>query len=208
MDIFSFSRVTAAYYTPEQAEILESITIGIAGTGGIGSNCALLLVRSGFYRFTLIDFDTVTTSNLNRQAFTSAHIDRLKVKCLHELCTAINPAVEITPYAARIDSANVLQLFDNCDVIIEAFDDAESKALLFSSYLDSGKLLVGVSGIAGIGGTDRISIRKIRKNCYIVGDEVSGVTETVKPFAPRVMVAAAKMADLVLSKVLEGLSTG
>ena len=124
------------------------------------------------------------------------------MECLRELCHAINPDAEITAHAVRIGHDNVMQVFDNCDVIIEAFDDAASKALLFSSHLTSGKLLVGVSGIAGIGTTDRITIRKIRKNCYIVGDEITGVSEAQKPFAPRVTVAAAKMAAIVLSKVL------
>ncbi|MBN1759826.1 MAG: sulfur carrier protein ThiS adenylyltransferase ThiF [Chitinispirillaceae bacterium] len=208
MEDFSFSKVTAAYFTPAQAEALEKVTIGIAGAGGIGSNCALMLVRSGFSRFTLVDFDTVFPSNLNRQAYNRNHIGKKKVECLHQLCIAINSYAEITAYAARIDSGNIMQLFDNCDVIIEAFDDAGSKALLFTSYLNSGKLLVGVSGIAGIGNTDRIGIREIRENCFIVGDEVTGVSETVKPYAPRVMVAAAKMADIVLEKVLCGFSTG
>ena len=120
--------------------------------------------------------------------------------------TAVNPDAVITRHAIRIDATNIETLFSTCEVIIEAFDDAASKALLFSKYMNSEKLLVGVSGIAGIGQSERITVRKIRKNCFIVGDESSAVSDLKKPYAPRVMVAAAKMADLILSRVLAGTS--
>ena len=194
----------APFYTPEQLKRISGTTIGIAGAGGIGSNVALMLIRSGFSRLTLVDFDTVAASNLNRQAYGVSHIGKSKVLCLQELCCAINPDALLNPINERIDQNNVEILFGECDIIIEAFDDAASKALLFSSYIASGKLLIGVSGIAGIGTTDRITIRKIRARCYIVGDETSAVSDTRLPYAPRVMVAAAKMADLVLSEVLDG----
>jgi sulfur carrier protein ThiS adenylyltransferase len=203
---FSFSEVTSFYHSPGQTEKLQRTAIGIAGAGGIGSNCALMLVRSGFDRLVIADFDRVTASNLNRQAFHACHIGKLKVDCLSALCTAVNPDAAITRHAIRIDATNIETLFSTCEVIIEAFDDAASKALLFSKYMNSEKLLVGVSGIAGIGHSERIAVREIRKNCFIVGDESSAVSELQMPHAPRVMVAAAKMADLVLSRVLAGTS--
>ncbi len=205
---FSFSTVLEPFYTPEQLERIAGTTIGIAGAGGIGSNVALMLIRSGFSRLVLVDFDTVAASNLNRQAYGVHHIGKSKVLCLQELCRAINPEALLNPINERIDQTNVGSVFGACDVIIEAFDDAASKALLFSCFLPSKKIVVGASGIAGIGRTDRIVIREIRKNCFIVGDEQSAVSDTEKPFAPRVMVAAAKMADIVLEKVLGSFASG
>ncbi|MBN1576107.1 MAG: sulfur carrier protein ThiS adenylyltransferase ThiF [Chitinispirillaceae bacterium] len=199
---FSFSEVTASYFNKEQRESLQRITVGIAGAGGIGSNCAIMLVRSGFSGLVIADFDRVTASNLNRQAYSIDHIGRVKVECLREVCAAINPAAAIAAYPVRIDPATIHDIFDGCDAVIEAFDDPAGKALLFGEYLHSGKLLVGVSGIAGIGESDRIVVRKIGERCYIVGDAVSAVSETLRPHAPRVMVAAAKMADIVLSWAL------
>jgi sulfur carrier protein ThiS adenylyltransferase len=199
---FSFSEVSANYFTPHEVITFQKTTIGIAGAGGIGSNCATMLVRSGFSRFIIADFDRVTASNLNRQAYCADHIGREKVACLREICAAINPAVSIAEYPIRIDSASIHGIFDECDAVIEAFDDPVSKALLFSEYLHSGKLVVGVSGIAGIGTSDRIAVRTLRKNCFIVGDEVSAVSATLKPHAPGVMAAAARMADIVLSWAL------
>ena len=199
---FTFLDVLKNYYSSTEINILHHKKIGIAGAGGIGSNCAITLVRCGFSHFSIADFDRVTISNLNRQIYLAEHNNRLKVKCLQELCSAINPAVRIDTFPVRVDSTSVRDIFNSCDIIIEAFDDPESKTLLFNEYLHSGKLLVGVSGISGIGNSDRIAIRKIHENCFIVGDETTGVSESQKPYAPIVTIAAAKMADLVLSKVL------
>jgi sulfur carrier protein ThiS adenylyltransferase len=199
---FDFLKMMSAYYNSRQIELLQNMKIGIAGAGGIGSNCALLLTRSGVQHFTIADFDRVCASNLNRQAFSAAHIGRMKVECLKEVCIAINPDVSIVTCPVRIDRSLIHSLFDGCDIIIEAFDCAASKALLFEEYIHSGKLLVGASGIAGIGNTAAIVVRKLHKNCFIVGDETSAVSEILKPYAPRVMVAAAKMADIVLDWII------
>ena len=190
------------FYTPKQCEILRSTVIGIAGAGGIGSNCATILVRSGFTRFVIADFDCVTATNLNRQTFNAKHIGRLKVECLAEICSEINPQVQITTVSIRIDQVCVHRIFDQCDIIIEAFDDAAAKALLFSEYLHTSKLLIGVNGIAGIGNSDAIKTTAIRESCFMVGDNSSEACETLKPYAPRVITAAAKMADIALFKTL------
>ncbi|MCX7726313.1 MAG: sulfur carrier protein ThiS adenylyltransferase ThiF [Chitinispirillaceae bacterium] len=198
---FYFSDVTSFYFTSSELNKIRQHTIGIAGVGGIGSNCAVLLVRSGFSKFIIADFDKVSLSNLNRQIYLPQHINRLKVECLVEICKSINPEIEVSAFPIKIDSSNI-NIFDKCDIVIEAFDNASSKAMFFSQLINSGKLLIGVSGIAGIGKSEEIKIRKIRENCYIVGDENSEVSEKLKPYAPRVTIAAAKIADLILSYVL------
>lgn len=196
-----FSQINSLYFSQEEIEKLRECTIGIAGAGGIGSNCAVLLVRSGFSKLIVADFDEVAISNLNRQVYLPQHIGRLKVDCLKEICTSINSEVEVTKLPIKIDRSNI-DVFDKCDIVIEAFDDVSSKVMLFSELINTSKFLVGVSGIAGIGNSDEIKIRKIKERCYIVGDENSGVSEKLKPYAPRVMVAVAKIVDLILSYVL------
>ena len=57
------------YLAPEERAALESVRVGIAGAGGLGSNCAMHLVRSGVKHITIADFDVVNESNLNRQFF-------------------------------------------------------------------------------------------------------------------------------------------
>lgn len=203
---FCFLDVCRFYFTDEEINRIRNCTIGIAGAGGIGSNCAVLLVRSGFCRFVITDFDKVSFFNLNRQVYLPQHINRLKVKCLEEICRSINPDVQIESLPIKIDKDSI-SVFDKCDIIVEAFDDASSKAMLFSKFINSDKFLIGVSGIAGIGNSDDIRVRKIRENCYIIGDEISEVSEKSKAYAPRVTLAAAKIADIILSYVIKPFET-
>jgi sulfur carrier protein ThiS adenylyltransferase len=192
------------FYTPDQFNRIESVKIGIAGAGGIGSNCAMMLVRSGFTKFTIVDFDRVESSNLNRQMYTPAHIGRMKVECLREILLTINPDLSTDIAGERVTRENAGSIFSDCNIIIEAFDGASSKADLFSVFLRSGKLLVGASGIGGIGNCATISVFRASSNVYVVGDRESEVNEKVRPYAPRVMVASAMMADLVLGAVMNG----
>jgi sulfur carrier protein ThiS adenylyltransferase len=200
----TFKDALSPIYTTDQLHRILSVKIGIAGAGGIGSNCAMMLVRSGFSNFTIVDFDRVEPSNLNRQMYTPVHIGRMKVECLREILLTINPEVSIKIVAERVTRENAGSFFGDCDIIIEAFDGASSKADLFSVFLHSGKLLVGASGIGGIGNCAAIGIFRVSSNVYVIGDRESEVNERVRPYAPRVMVASAMMADLVLGAVVNG----
>lgn len=205
-ETFDFSQVVQSYYTPDQLSKIRSAKIGIAGAGGLGSNCALALVRSGFEKFVIADFDVVTLSNLNRQQYFSEDIGKSKVNCLETLLSKINPAAKCEVNNTRITNDNAENIFAECQCVVEAFDNAESKAMLAEEYISTGKLLVSVSGLGGYGSTDRIITKKIRENFYLIGDGVSEIGSNVKPFAPCVMIAAAKQADVVLEWVLNSFS--
>jgi sulfur carrier protein ThiS adenylyltransferase len=201
-----FETAIASFFSSEQLKRIQSVKIGVAGAGGIGSNCAAMLVRSGFKKFTIVDFDQVEPSNLNRQVYLPSHIGKLKVECLKELLLAINSEVSISTCHDKINDVNAFGILGDCDIIVEAFDNACSKAELFSVFLRSEKLLVGVSGIGGIGNCNRIDLLKVSSNVFIIGDRVSevGGGGLLRPYAPRVMVAAAMMADIVLDQVVNG----
>lgn len=204
MTDFNFYSVGKNYYTDEQYAKIRGTRIGIAGAGGLGSNCAINLVRCGFEDFVIVDFDLVELSNLNRQAYTVCHIGRPKVECLGELMRAINPGCTVRLVQKRADEGTIAALFENCRVIVEAFDKAECKAMLSQAFMGISKLVVSVSGIGGFGNSDRIVTKKIRDNYFLIGDETSGVGDGVKPYAPCVNIAAAKQADVVLSWVIRG----
>lgn len=204
--MFQFSNVNSCYYTDEQMQKLKNTKIGIAGAGGLGSNCALALIRCGFDNFIIADFDIVSLSNLNRQQYLLSDIDKPKVECLRRNLRAINPEVTCEIYRERVTTSNVHEIFDSCNCIIEAFDNAESKAMIVSEFLaDEHKLIVSASGLGGHGKSDRIVTKKIRNNFYLVGDSISEVGIDCKPYAPCVMIAAAKEADVVLDWVLSKL---
>ena len=69
--------------------IMRSSRIGIAGLGGLGSNIAAALARSGVGHLILADFDTVELSNINRQLYTLNHIGQKKAEALPMILTAI-----------------------------------------------------------------------------------------------------------------------
>jgi len=200
---FAFSQVSSNYYSQAQYEKIKSVRIGIAGAGGLGSNCTLALVRCGFEKFVIADFDTVTLSNLNRQQYIADDIDQPKVSCLLRTMKTINPSIDCKIYQERVTCSNVHQMFTDCKCVVEAFDNAESKAMFVGEMVCENKLIVSASGLGGYGSSDRIVTRKVHDNFYLIGDGVSEVDNTIKPYAPCVIIAAAKQADVVLQWVLE-----
>lgn len=192
-----------SYLGREKLEKLGKVKVGIAGAGGLGSNCALHLVRSGFKNLKIVDFDVVEPSNLNRQFFFLDQLGRPKVLALKENLARINPDVMIEAIQQKVDRNNVKQLFDDCDAVVEAFDKVECKTMMAEAFASSGKFFVCASGLAGWGNSDEIRIRKVHDRFYIVGDFVTGVKEGIPPISPRVNIAAAKQADLILSFFLD-----
>ena len=192
----------AAYLGREQLAFLQRVKIGIGGAGGLGSNCAMHLVRSGFKRFVLVDFDRVDFSNLNRQAFTEAQVGDFKVHALAENLRGVNPDIELDLHVEEVDGARMAGLFADCDAVVEAFDSAGAKKLLVETLLPTGKLVVSASGIGGCGNTDALVTRRVRENFYLIGDGKTECSGTTPPLSPRVGVAAAKQADAVLGYFL------
>ena len=182
---------------------IQKALVGIAGAGGLGSNCALFLVRCGFRKFRIVDSDVVEMSNLNRQFYFSTQVGQKKVDALRENLLRINPDLEIETFDERIENGNVSTLFSECDVVVEALDGAADKKMVVEAYMNSGKLVVAASGIAGCGGSDAITIRRIRDNFFLVGDLSSEAAPELPPMAPRVNVAAAKQADVILDFFLK-----
>lgn len=203
-----FQGMLPHYFTSGELLAIQSVSIGIAGLGGLGSNAALYLARCGFEHFVAVDFDRIEATNLNRQIYFPEHIGSLKTESLAGMLSRLNPAIVIETHPVRIDRRNVRELFRECDIVIEAFDDPACKALMVETFMNSGKLLVGASGLAGHGESDRIVTRKVHDRFYLIGDSVSGVGGALKPYAPCVAIAAAKQADVVLHWVLQNRTDG
>ena len=180
---------------------LGSTTIGIAGAGGLGSNCAINLVRSGFKKLKIVDFDKVEISNLNRQFYFLDQVGKPKVEALKANLLKINPDLEIKTVNEKIEKNNVIKLFENCDIVVEGFDEAENKKMLVEKLLPTGKLIVAASGLCGYGRCDNIKVHRLKENLIIIGD-LKTSTDCMAPISPRVNIAAAKQADVVLEYVL------
>ncbi|MFZ5652495.1 MAG: sulfur carrier protein ThiS adenylyltransferase ThiF [Bacillota bacterium] len=197
-----FEKALVKFLGKEKLERIQGVKVGIAGAGGLGSNCAQFLVRSGFKRLCIVDFDTVEESNLNRQFYFSGQIGRKKVDALKENLFSINPGLEIEILELKIEEDNIGDLFNDCRAVVEALDSAVCKRMLVEHFMGTGKLLVAASGLAGWGKSDDIRIHRIRENFFLVGDLVSGVGPDRPPMAPMVVTAAAKQADIVLGYFL------
>ena len=114
---------------------LDGATVGIAGLGGLGSNLAVFLARLGIGHMILVDFDVVDITNLNRQHYTMKDLGVPKTLALVEQLEAINPYLNYETYTERVIPANVKRLFSECDVIVEAFDKPDQKAMLIENVL-------------------------------------------------------------------------
>lgn len=190
------------YFSEEQIARIAAVRVGIAGAGGLGSNCAQMLVRSGFEQLVIADFDTVEPANLNRQFFFPDQLGMPKVEALRDNLLRLNPALKLEIFNGRIDAANAREIFSGCEVIVEAFDRAECKKMLAEIFYDSGLLYISASGLGGWGNTDSLTVRRIHDRFYLVGDSVTEADGKAPPCAPRVHIAAAKQADLVLAYAL------
>ena len=188
----------------EIKNILQHKTVGIAGAGGLGSNCAVALARVGTGTLIIADFDVVSESNLNRQYFFYDQIGKPKADSLKANIQRINPAVTVIAHKICLTKENIPVLFRDCDIIVEAFDQADQKEMLIETVLTvfpEKPLIIGL-GMAGWGKNDAINCRKV-DNMFICGDEVSEIAPDLPPIAPRVGMVANMQANIVLEILLK-----
>ncbi len=187
----------------EIKEKLKDKIVGIAGAGGLGSNCAASLVRCGVGTIIIADFDTINETNLNRQYFFFEQIGEKKVEAIKVNLLKINPYVNVITIDKKLEADDITEVFSKCDVIVEAFDNAEMKKMIIETVLNkmSDKPLIVGSGLAGYGNTSEIKLQKY-ENLYIYGDGTNDVSEENPPLAPKVNIVANMQADVVLSILL------
>ena len=182
---------------------LRSSTVGIAGLGGLGSNAAISFVRSGIGKLVLVDFDKVEEKNLDRQYYFLDQIGKSKVEALKENIKKINPEVKLETYNLKLEKGSMEKPFLDVDVVIEALDDARTKADFIEEIML--KLpdtpVVGASGVAGYGHSDRIVTKRCGK-LYMVYDERARSSEEDVLMAPRVALMANWEANLAIEILL------
>jgi sulfur carrier protein ThiS adenylyltransferase len=182
---------------------LKKYCVGVAGCGGLGSNCIVALARVGIGRLVIADYDVVNLSNLNRQYYFTDQIGRKKTWALAETLHRINPDVAVTIHDIRLTQDDIVRVFGQCDVIVEAFDDKEMKKMIIETILAElpGKPLVIASGLAGWGNNNALRTRRM-DNIYVCGDETSETCDDLPPLAPRVSIVANMQANQVLEILL------
>lgn len=191
----------ARHLEHEHLERMAAARVGIAGAGGLGSNCATMLVRSGLRRLVVADRDVIEASNLNRQQYQPFHLGMSKVEALAESLRIIEPCLAITARRVELTAINVPDVFAGCDILVEALDDPEAKRMFVEAALEMGVFVVSASGMGGWGGP-AMQVRRMGDRMVLVGDFSSEVGHDLPPLAPRVTMAAAMQADAVLARIL------
>ncbi len=157
---------------------LSRSVVAVAGCGGIGSNAAVSLVRAGIGELIIADMDIIEASNLNRQYFFADEIGLKKVFTLKSRLNSINQDCRITAYNVEIVREDVKKLFGAADILIEAFDNAESKQWLIEEWasLYPDRPVVSGNGLSGYGNFESIKIRR-SGNIYFCGDGTSELAD-------------------------------
>lgn len=194
-------------FSPEVYEKMQAASAAIAGLGGLGSNIAVMLARTGIGKLKLIDFDRVDLSNLNRQVYDIRHLGRKKTEALAERLREINPYLALEVCDCKVTAENARGMLAGYPYICEAFDDPEAKAMLAEQVLlglPQAYLIAG-SGMAGWGDADRIHTRRAGKRFFICGDEETDIEDGTGLMAPRVAVCAGHQANKVVQLILQEL---
>ena len=205
--IFSKEDINQALWERHSLETQEKLSSGrvaIAGLGGLGSNVAFALARIGVGHLHLIDFDRVDLTNLNRQQYFLKHVGRNKTDALKEQLLEINPYLEIITDCVRVTEENLIFLFQEEDIICEAFDDPDAKAMLACGILEHfpDKKLVSASGLAGYESSNLIHTRRVSRNFYLCGDEKTESVYGKGLMAPRAALCAAHEANMITRLLL------
>lgn len=187
------------------AEKLRRSAVGIAGLGGLGSNVAAALARSGIGKLIIADFDNVEQSNLNRQHYFTDQLGRSKVECMVENLRRINTSVEVVGCKVALDANNIPQIFSDADCIAECFDAANAKQMLVETVLIKmpGVKIVSVSGLGGYGKSNEIKTKRVSPRLVLVGDGLTAIDNCKILTAARVGIAAMHQANAIIELLVD-----
>ncbi len=205
MDRETFYAALHERHTKEHQEKFDKTSVYIGGLGGLGSNVAILLARLGVGHIHLVDFDRVDISNIHRQQYYVSDIGKFKTEVMCQRLLDINPYIAVTTTNARVTRDNAAEIFENADIICEAFDEAETKAMFVNEFFENfgqRKKLVAASGMAGFLSSNTIKTKKITDNFYLCGDFETDVHEQKTLTAGRVAVCAAHQANMITRLII------
>ena len=194
-----------ARFPKEMQTKLRRAKVAIAGLGGLGSNIAVMLARSGVGQLLLVDYDVVDVTNLNRQMYYIQHLGKPKVQALPEILYQINPYINYQSRFEKVTERNVLELFSEYPIVCEAFDRPDQKAMLVREVLTQcpNTTVVSGNGMAGYGDVNEIQTSRRMRRLYVCGDQHTDVGEGLGLMAPRVAACAAHEANKVIQLIME-----
>ena len=194
-----------ARFPEEMRTKRRNARVAVAGLGGLGSNIAVMLARSGVGELLLVDFDTVDVTNLNRQMYLIPQLGKPKAEALPEILYQINPYLTYRSVCIKVTPDNVKELFSEYPIVCEAFDKPDQKAMLVRELLMQcpKTIVVSGNGMAGYADANEIRTCQVMKRLYVCGDQSTDVGNGIGLIAPRVAVCAAHEANKVLQLIMQ-----
>ena len=194
-----------ARFPEEMQTKLRNARVAVAGLGGLGSNIAVMLARSGIGELLLVDFDTVDVTNLNRQMYLIPQLGKPKAEALPEILYQINPYLTYRSVCIKVTPDNVKELFSEYPIVCEAFDKPDQKAMLVRELLMQcpKTTVVSGNGMAGYADANEIRTCQVMKRLYVCGDQSTDVGNGIGLIAPRVAICAAHEANKVLQLIMQ-----
>ncbi len=202
----TFHAALVTRHGAERQAKFDAARVAVCGLGGLGSNVAIALARAGVGHLHLVDFDVVEPTNLNRQQYGAAQVGLPKAEALRSNIAAINPFCDITAETLRVVPENIASLLKDDDIVCEAFDGAEQKAMLVSGVMEAfpEKPVVAASGMSGLGSANAIATKRVSRRLYVCGDQTTDAADGLGLYGARVLVCAAHQATMVL-RLIDGL---
>lgn len=155
--------------TEEQQANLLSKRILLFGVGGVGGSVAHMLARSGIKNLTVVDFDKIDISNINRQVVANSNnIGKLKVVEIKNQLEEINPEINVTAINLKLDSSTIEQIkFNDFDYVVDCIDDVQAKKALIKKCYELNKPILCAMGAGNrFSESPNFEICKIEKTSY------------------------------------------
>ena len=134
----------------EGMNLLKGSSVMVFGVGGVGSHCIEALARSGIGELILIDNDTVSLTNINRQSIAyDSTIGQFKTAVMAERIRDIDPSIKVKTYETFVLPENLAAILDDeerIDYIIDAIDTVSAKIALVEEAVKRGIRLISSMG--------------------------------------------------------------
>ena len=139
------------------------------------------------------------------RSYAAAQVGLPKAEALRTNLAVVNPFCDVVAETVRITSENLAALLADDEIICEAFDRAEAKAMLVSGVLETfpKKPIVAASGMSGLASANAITTRRVSKRLYLCGDGATDVNDGLGLYGARVLVCAAHQATMIL-RLIDG----
>ncbi|MFA7106566.1 MAG: tRNA threonylcarbamoyladenosine dehydratase [Candidatus Izemoplasmatales bacterium] len=190
----------------ERFNLLKTKSIIVFGLGGVGSYAAEVLVRSGIHNLTVVDYDMVDITNINRQLIAlQSTLGMKKVDVFYARAKDINPDIIIKALQIKVKEENIKDFFnEKYDYVIDCVDDIIAKVEIAKFCLDNKINLISSMGFANKSHPEQIKIAKLNqtKVCPLARSFRKKIKELGYPLDFKVVYSEEKPSEVIDRKIL------